>query len=160
MDTLIKSFDIKKFGRATANYDEAELERLNARLLQQLPFSAVKDRLGFDADERFWLLVRSNIKTLGDAKQWWDIVHGSVAHDTKDFEYLNIASKLLPPEPWDEASWSNWTKAIATETGRKGKELFMPLRLALTGIEYGPEMKILLPMMKRNVVMSRLVPAL
>jgi glutamyl-tRNA synthetase len=159
MDALIKSFDIHKFGRATANYDIAELERLNAKLLHQLPFSAVKDKLGF-GDENFWLSVRGNIKTAAEAKQWWDILHGKVSHDTKDFDYLNSASKLLPPEPWDENSWGVWTKAIAAETGRKGKELFMPLRLALTGVEHGPEMKILFPMMKRITVLSRLVPAL
>ncbi len=159
MEELIASFDIKRFGRATANYDFHELERLNEKLLHKLPFDSVKERLPF-ADEHFWLSVRANIKTLGEARQWWKITHSLFAYTVNDLEYLKIASQLLPPEPWDENTWSQWTKAIAAATGRKGKDLFMPLRLALTGLEHGPEMKILLPMIKRTFVMYRLNPPL
>ena len=157
MDTqaLTEAFDISKFGRAPAHYDIHELERLNEKLLHHLPFSAVRDRIAF-ADEHFWLALRSNFKTLADARQWWDILHAPLAYQSGDPDYLRAASGLLPPEPWNEQSWGVWTKAIADSTGRKGKALFMPLRLALTGQEHGPEMKIILPMLEPNVVKQRL----
>lgn len=161
MQELIASFDMKKFGRATANYDMQELKRLNERLLHKLPFPAVKDRLS-SADEPFWLSVRGNIKTLEEAEQWLNIINGheyeykTDANDAEDAGYLEEASALLPPEPWDGDTWGTWTKNIADKTGRKGKVLFMPLRLALTGIEHGPEMKMLLPLIKRDKVIKRL----
>ncbi|HEU5048014.1 MAG TPA: glutamate--tRNA ligase [Rickettsiales bacterium] len=155
MKELIESFDIKKFGRAAANYDPQELERLNEKLLHKLPFSSVKERLSF-ADEPFWLSIRANLKTLAEAKSWWDIIHGEVNAPVVDASYLQDALALLPPEPWDETAWGTWTKAISAKTGRKGKELFLPLRLALTGVEHGPEMKQLLPLIGYNKVAQRL----
>lgn len=153
---LITAFDIKKFGRATANYDLHELERLNEKLLHKLPFSAVREKIPF-ADERFWESVRTNIKTLAEAKQWWDITYGKITSPQEpDVHYLGEAAQLLPSEPWDENSWGVWTKALATHTGRKGKELFLPLRLALTGLEHGPEMKFLLPLIGYAKVSERL----
>lgn len=158
MTTLIAAFDISKFGRATANYDANELERLNEKLLHQLPFSAVKDRIGY-CDERFWLAVRPNIKTLAEVRSWWDIINGGIKsnYDYKDdLDYLGEALKLLPPEPWNESTWGIWTKSLTENTSRKGKQLFMPLRLALTGLEHGPEMKIILPLMKHSEVIKRI----
>jgi glutamyl-tRNA synthetase len=161
MDALVSSFDITKFGRAAANYDQQELERLNEKLLHHLPFATVKAHIPF-ADEAFWLAVRGNIKTLGEVRQWWDIVHGEVHHPAgADGEYRMAAAALLPQAPWDETTWGVWTKAVSGETGRKGRELFLPLRLALTGVEHGPEMKLLLPMMHRDTVIRRLgIPAI
>ena len=157
MQQLIDNFDFKKMGRAPANYDAAELEKLNEKLLHQLPFAAVKAQLPF-ADENFWLSVRYNLKQLSEAKQWWDILHGDVTaelnHDEREF--LRSAAHLLPPEPWSEATWDVWMAALKPTTERKGKELFMPLRLALTGLPHGPEMKKLLPLLGRKIVNKRL----
>jgi glutamyl-tRNA synthetase len=184
MDALVAAFDISKFGRATANYDAHDLERLNEKLLSHLPFTAVKDRLRAvglkHEDEPFWNAVRGNIRTLREAEVWWNIVctdsvhkchsraGGNLGQDPRlrggDKEgireyqdFLVEALRLLPPEPWDETSWGAWTKALSEKTGRKGRELFMPLRLALTGLEHGPEMKLLLPLIGRDKVLRRLV---
>ncbi len=62
----------------------------------------------------------------------------------------------MPPEPWDEASWGAWTAAVAAATGAKGRALFHPLRLALTGREHGPELKKLLPLIGRARAFARL----
>ena len=181
--TLAEGFDFKKFGRAPANYDVAELEKLNEKILHQLPFDAVRGTLSF-INEPFWLAVRTSIKTLAETKDWWSIVHGdiptpvwdsmsrgitipaieaiqkygAIGEDFVEFdkEYLNAALALLPTSDWDETTWSKWTKAIATSTGRKGKELFQPLRFALTAKKHGPEMKLLLPLMGYDKVASRL----
>lgn len=156
LPALIAAFDIAKFGRATANYDVHELERLNEKLLHKLPFSAVQTKIPF-ADEAFWLSVRTNIKTLAETRQWWDILHGNITiPQTSDTHYLSEAAQILPKEPWDENIWGAWTKALSVQTGRKGKELFLPLRLALTGLEHGPEMKFLMPLIGYKKVAQRL----
>ena len=154
---LIDSFDFGKFGRAPANYDVAELEKINEKILHQLPFSAVASSLN-GIDEQFWLSIRANIKKLDDVRQWWDILNESVVADLNadEWGFIHSVSGLLPPAPWDEATWDAWLAAIKPTTPRKGKELFMPLRLALTGREHGPELKKLLPLLGREQVMQRL----
>ena len=157
LPSLAAGFDFTKFGRAPANYDVVELEKINEKLLHQLPFAAVKDKLDF-ADETFWLSVRANVKNLAEAKLWWDIAHGDVNaelnHDDRAF--IRSTIPLLPPAPWNETTYDTWLAAIKTATTRKGKELFMPLRLALTGQEHGPELKTLLPLLGNEKVMGRL----
>lgn len=156
MDALLDSFDLAKFGRAAANYDAGEMERLNAKLVAQLSFDAVKARLP-EADEPFWLAVRGNIETVEDAHQWWKIIHephGEIAPEEAAF--LSDAKALLPDGQWDETTWKTWTKAVAGQTGRKGKALFMPIRKALTGMEHGPELSKLLPLLGKQKVEERL----
>lgn len=158
MEALTESFDITKLGRAPANYDVAELERLNERLLHITEYADVKDKLPNGADEAFWLSVRANLKSLDDAQAWWDILNGSiptvVADDDKEF--IQNAAAALPAEPWDETTWSAWTKSLSASTGRKGKALFLPLRMALTGMEHGPEMGKLLPLLGHEKARARL----
>ncbi|MBM3617611.1 MAG: glutamate--tRNA ligase [Alphaproteobacteria bacterium] len=156
MDALADSFDLKKFGRAAAQYDEAELERLNAKLVATLPFATVKDRLP-EIDEAFWNAVRTNIAKVEDAKQWWDILHnphGSIAKGQGEF--LTAAADALPEGAWNDETWGAWTKAVSAATGKKGKELFLPIRLALTGLEHGPEMRKILPLLGREKALARL----
>ena len=69
---------------------------------------------------------------------------------------LRKAAALLPQEPWDVETWRSWTDAVKQSTGKKGKDLFMPLRLALTGVEHGPELKVLLPLIGRDRALRRL----
>ena len=71
-------------------------------------------------------------------------------------QFPGLARELLPAEPWDEQTWAGWTSALKQETGRKGKSLFLPLRLALTGKGEGPELKTLLPVLGRKVSAARL----
>ena len=160
MDDLVASFDLARFGRATANYDAHDLERLNERLLAHMPYAAIKRRLSdaghAQVDEAFWNAVRGNLKRLGELKDWWDIVHGNVKPPVADIEFLKQAATLLPPEPWDAETWGKWTGAIKQATGRKGKDLFLPLRSAITGREDGPELKSLLGLLGYEKVIARL----
>ncbi len=155
--SLIESFDFSKFGRAPANYDFSELEKLNEKILHKLPYSEVKSLIPF-ADEKFWESVKVNLKNINEAKLWWDILHGDVSaelnHDERAF--LRDAAHLLPAAPYDDNSWDVWLAAIKPTTTRKGKELFMPIRKALTGLEHGPEFKKLLPLLGENTVKKRL----
>ncbi|MEK6746322.1 MAG: glutamate--tRNA ligase [Pseudomonadota bacterium] len=154
---LMTQFDFKKFGRAPANYDFAELEKLNEKLLHKLPFAEVKSLIPF-ADEKFWNSIQANLKNITEAKIWWDILHGEVSSDlsVEDRNFLHKTLALLPLEPWNESTWDAWLSAIKPITERKGKELFMPIRKALTGLDHGPEFKKLLPLLGYERVKHRL----
>lgn len=153
---LIKNFDFSKFSRSTPKFDPAELLRLNSRILHETSFEAVRDRLKDDMTEEFWNAVRPNLERVTDAEFWWKITYETAEPVIEEPEFIETASSLLPEEPWDETTWKAWTDAVKAETGRKGKQLFMPLRKALTGLDYGPELGPLLPLMGRDRVKARL----
>ena len=62
----------------------------------------------------------------------------------------------MPEDPYDVTTWQSWTKNIQSITGNSGKNLFMPLRLALTGKEKGPELKYLLPLLTKKHILIKL----
>lgn len=156
LEALVAEFDIQHFSRSTPRFDPQELAHLNARLLHSLPFDVVADRLPAGADAAFWLAVRGNLGVLADAAHWWQVLHGHITPVVEDAAVLGTAAALLPPEPWDETTWKQWTDAVKAETGLKGRALFHPLRLALTGQDKGPEMHTLLLLMGRNRALPRL----
>jgi glutamyl-tRNA synthetase len=160
IEPLVKSFDLGAFSRNPPKFDVEELERLNARVLHLLSFTQVQSRLAdiglAGADEHFWLAVRTNITHMAQARDWWHVSREQVAGTIADVSFATAAADLLPPEPWNETTWDSWVSELKTKTGRKGKELFMPLRLALTGREHGPELKVLLPLLGRKRVLHRL----
>ena len=159
LDELVRSFDFAKLSRAPARFDPAELRALNAKLLHMLPFSAVSGRLkamGIEGGEDFWEAVRGNLAVLGDAKYWWEVVKGPLQPVITDAALCAKAAVLLPPEPWDGSTWERWSADVKQATGAKGKALFQPLRLALTGREHGPELKQLLPLIGRGRAFARL----
>lgn len=163
MQEVIDSFDFSKFSRNLPKFDEEELYRLNAKILHQTEFSAVKDRLAAlglgKIDESFWLAVRPNLEVLSDIADWWHVAKGDVKPVIADPEFARVAAELLPESPWDNTTWEKWVAAIKQKTDRKGKQLFMPLRCALTGQEHGPELKELLPLIGRERVLERLKAA-
>ncbi len=146
---LATEFDLDKISSSTPKFDLEELKMLNAKILHLTPFASVRERLasmGLDAiDENFWNIARANITMLGDIHNWWKVAQGPVTPVIQDADFLSQAASALPPAPWNDNTWGAWTAQIKEKTGRKGKELFMPLRLALTAQEHGPEMKCLLP---------------
>lgn len=157
LDELVRHFDLGHFGRATPKFDPDELPRLNHRLIQRLPFAEVKDRLPADADERVWLVLRPNLTRVGEAAEWWPVIHGPLRPDIADPLFAEAAAALLPTEPWDDSTWGTWTKSVAQATGRRGKDLYLPLRLALTGRAHGPELKSLLVLIGRARALARLL---
>lgn len=157
---LLPGFDLGRFGKAAARFDHGELKHLNAKLLHHLPYAMVADRLPPQATERFWLAVRGNLSVLADAQDWWRVLNEPLDPPADiDRDFLAGALKLLPPGPYDETSWKPWIDAVKTATGRKGKELFLPIRRALTGRDHGPEMHYLLPLLGEEQVRSRLLAA-
>jgi glutamyl-tRNA synthetase len=159
LDQLAQEFAFAKFGRAPAKFDPAELEVLNGKLLHLLPFESVAAELaalGIGGGAPFWEAVRPNLVTLSDTRTWQTVVDGPVNPVVEDKALVTSAAERLPPEPWDETTWNTLTKAVSEATGAKGRALFHPLRLALTGRGDGPELKKLLPLIGRAKALARL----
>src|SRR5882757_1035526 len=151
---LATEFDFARIGRAPAHFVPEELGALNARLLHITPYSTVARQV--PQGEAFWDAIKPNLTKLSDVPEMVRLVTGPVTPVIEDAGLAAKAAGLLPPEPWDEATWGLWTKAVSAETGAKGRGLFHPLRLALTGLEHGPELKKLLPLIGRERSLARL----
>ncbi len=159
LEILAAEFDFAKIGRAPAHFDPAELANLNTKLLHTLSYDAVAERLsalGIAGGEAFWEAVKPNLASLADARTMWSMVEGPITPVIEDAAFAAKAAGLLPPEPWDETVWGLWTKAVAAATGAGGRALYHPLRLALTGLDHGPELKKLLPLIGRAKALARL----
>jgi glutamyl-tRNA synthetase len=152
---LIDGFDIGRFGAAPTKFDVEDLFPLTAHYLQGLPLPAVQDKIAAlgvpeELAEPFWLMARDNITVLGDLDAWWHLCRDGTDPliADEDREFVAQALALLPDAPFDAATWGGWTAAVKQATGRKGKALFMPLRKALTGMDHGPEMAVLMPLLQ------------
>ncbi len=160
LEDLVPRFDLGRFSRAAPKLDVEDIRRLNGPVLHASPLAAVRDRLAAAGlagiDEAFWLAIRANLSRLGEAAEWWSICRAVRSPLVDDPAFAACAAALLPPEPWDETTWGAWTRAVAEATCRKGRALFMPLRLALTAREHGPELKTLLPILGRARAEARL----
>ncbi len=163
MQEVIDNFDFAKFSRNLPKFDEDELYRLNSKILHKKSFAEVKDRLvalGLEGvDEAFWNAVRPNLEIFSDIKDWWAVAKGPVTPVIQDVDFAKTAADLLPAAPWDNTTWQKWVDEIKSKTNRRGKELFMPLRCAITGQEHGPDLKDLLPLIGRERVLERLKAA-
>jgi len=161
LDALAARVDFSRISRAPARFDPAELTALTAQTLHHLAFNDVSDRLatlGVGGGEPFWLAVRGNLSRLADATTWWAVVEGPIDPmlNPADADFLSESADLLPDEPWDGETYARWIALVKPASGRAGKALFHPLRLALTGAESGPELKALLPLIGRSSAQTRL----
>jgi glutamyl-tRNA synthetase len=161
MEALAQRVDLSAISKSAAKFDVGELDGLNARLVHQHAWADVRERFEPDAfdgrGDEFWTAVRENLVKADDAKDWWDrIMTGAPGAVAGDRDYLQTARELLPSGALTAETWKVWTAAIRERTGRKGKELFLPLRLALTGREHGPDMARLLPVIGRERTLARL----
>ena len=158
---LVDSFDFAHFGRAPARFDEAELAALNQKIVHQLAYAEVADRLPDGMDAAAWDAIRPNLETVAGAADWWRIVTGPVEAPNaaqEDRDFLATAHRILAEARFDADIWRTLTGALKEETGRKGKALFLPLRRALTGLDHGPDMGLLLPLIGRDAALARLKP--
>jgi glutamyl-tRNA synthetase len=159
---FIASIDFARFGRAPARFDPAELAALNAKIIHQTPYAAVADRLPSGMDAAAWDAVRPNLKTVAEAADWWRVIEGPIdaARDPADADYLREAAQLAATIDWSATAphdpWHALTGALKAATGRTGKTLFMPLRRALTGLDHGPDMAALLPLIGKERAVGRL----
>jgi len=160
LDALVAGHDLAKFGKTSPRFDPDELRHLNARLLHALSFEEAQPQLAAlsmnAVDRTLWEAARGNLDKIGDIALWQRICRSEIAPVIADDGFAAKAADLLPGEPWDQETWRTWTESVKKTTGRKGKDLFMPLRLALTGIDHGPELKVLLPLIGRDRALRRL----
>jgi glutamyl-tRNA synthetase len=162
LDELARGFDLSTFGRAPAHFDPAEVEQVNRKLLHHLDFAAVADRVpdGVGAEE--WALLAGNIDHLGELQDWLAVLEGEIVVpplDEEDREFLSLAAEAAKDIDWTGEPWAEIANALKERTGRKGKALFRPLRLALTGRESGPEMAPMLARIGRERSLGRLKAA-
>ncbi|RXF72061.1 glutamate--tRNA ligase [Hansschlegelia zhihuaiae] len=162
LDELAGLVELKKLSRAPARVDREELAALSTKVTHGLPYEAVAERLAaldVGGGEAFWATVRGNLRVVREAADWWRIATGDIAVPRlsgEDAALIRQAADLLPPAPWDDATWRAWTTAVSAVTGAKGRALFAPLRLALTGQSGGPELARLLPFIGRERALERL----
>lgn len=160
LSDLLEGHDLSKFGKTSPRFDPAELRHLNARLLHALPFEAAQPHLKLlglgEIDAAVWEAARGNVEKVENVKLWHQVCRGQVTPVIADTAFTAEAAKLLPPEPWDGNTWGSWVDQVKKATGRKGKDLFMPLRQALTAADHGPELKVLLPLIGRERALKRL----
>ena len=162
LSEMAAKFDLAAFGRASPRYEPSELNMLNVKVLHNKPFDEIKPQLEAigltGVSEPFWAAMHGNIEALEDAKHWWDVCAGDVTStaDAADADFLKQAANLLPDGDYDADTYSAWINQVKEVTGRKGKGLFLPLRLALTAKDKGPELKDLLPLMGAARAKARL----
>lgn len=159
LDELAAHFDISRLGRSDIRFDPVELGRINAACLHLMPYTEARPRLAAlscDLGEAFWEAVKPNLALFAEAVDWARVVEGPVEPVIEDKGFASAAAAALPPEPWGPETWGLWTEAVKAATGAKGKALFMPLRLALTALPHGPELKNLLPLIGRERAKARL----
>lgn len=156
LEEVIAGFDIASFGRGSTRFDPDELVLHSARTLKALPYEAVRERLEVigvpsEIGAEFWRIVGPNLDRFDDAGGWWAICcEGAEPVIAPDDEiFVAEALVLLPSRPWGPDTWAKWTAAVKARTGRKGRALYRPLRLALTGRERGPEMAALMPLLRK-----------
>jgi glutamyl-tRNA synthetase len=162
LDELARDFDFGTFGRAPAHFDPHEVELINARLLHKLDYSTVAKRLPADATEEDWVLLRGNLTRLADVGDWIDVLHGDIevpelSHDER--QTVREAAAVAELLDWSSEPWRALTSELKNSTGKKGRELFHPLRLALTGRESGPEMALLIQPIGKERAIRRLEAA-
>ncbi|MED5253536.1 MAG: glutamate--tRNA ligase [Pseudomonadota bacterium] len=160
LSLLAQKFEITSLGRAPARYSNDQLYKLNSELLSNYDFEKIISLLGDDKGSfniEFWDCIKQNISNISEVLEWIRVIDDPINVNTDiDYEYLNIAQDLLPNEPWNTETWDQWILKIKEKTQRKGKDLFMPIRLALTGKTKGPELNKLILLMGYNKVMERL----
>jgi glutamyl-tRNA synthetase len=159
VDALASSFDLSRFGRAPARFDEADLHRVNAQIVHRLPYARVAHLLPEGMGEVAWEVIRPNLAHIDEANGWWQVVTGPVsapAFDDETRAFLDQAATVAASLAWASDPWRALTAALKDSTGRKGKTLFLPLRQALTGQDHGPEMAALLPLIAQDEAVRRL----
>jgi glutamyl-tRNA synthetase len=158
---LVAEFDFTAFGRSSVVFDPPALLAINARLVHAMPFMSVADRAPVGLTEPMWNVIRKNAKVVDEAFDIWRTATGPriSSQDFEELKYLRAAHDALQSTPWTDNVWADWTAALKVATGRKGRALFHPLRVALTGRDAGPEMAALLPLIGRDAALARLESA-
>lgn len=165
IEEIVEAFSVDQYGRATPKFDMDELVKVNEKRLHHLSFNDIQQYLSnYPEDqkmnlENLWSVIHSNVNNFDEFNEWYEVCFSEWSYGEfteEETTYLQAAAEVLPSTPWTEQTWSEWIGLIKQKTDRKGKQLFMPLRLALTGKTSGPELQYLLPILDRELVLKRL----
>lgn len=159
LNDIADRINLNQVARAPARFSMNQLSKLNSDILSQLDNKIISERLSIkniNFDEKIWNVIKSNIENLSEYEKWDKIIKGSIKTDNLDSDYMKLAESLLPPEPWDEDTWGKWISSIKEISDKKGKDLFLPLRMAITGQSYGPELKNIILLMGYDKIKYRL----
>ena len=159
LNDIADRINLNQVARAPARFSINQLSKLNSDILSQLDNKIISKRLSIkniNFDEKIWNVIKSNIDNLSEYEKWDKIIKGSIKTDNLDSDYMKLAESLLPPEPWDEDTWGKWISSIKEVSDKKGKDLFLPLRMAITGQSYGPELKNIILLMGYDKIKYRL----
>lgn len=155
IEELVRNFDLTHFGSSPTKIDVKNLQPLSVKYLKMLPFKVVTEdlealKIDKALHEDFWNMAKNNIQSRADLEKWWKICSQGIKPNISesDKEFINLAFSILPNFPYDKNTWSIWTRRVQEKTGRSGKNLYMPLRSALTGMEHGPDMSLLMPLLQ------------
>ncbi|MCY4184158.1 MAG: glutamate--tRNA ligase [Rhodobacteraceae bacterium] len=155
LEEILASFSLESFSGNPTKFDEQQLVGLTSDYFRNIPYDVIEGRvveLGIPKSdgERFWEVVKGNIKTIAEIKGWWKVLNQEIDPVIKpeDREFVELAISLLPEFPFDLNTWKNWVEDLKSKTDRKGGRLFLPLRLAITGKSSGPEMQSVLALLK------------
>ncbi|XWO14082.1 Glutamate--tRNA ligase 1 [Candidatus Hepatincola sp. Pdp] len=160
LEDITKVFSLEKYSTATAKFDEAKLYKLNLHWLQNMEnnklIALVKNLLNIEITNNFWEHIKHNIKTFQDITVWYNICYGEITTSSNNKELLQVALANLPQDTWQENTWQQWLEAIKTHSNLKNKEIFKPLRMAISGMEEGPELKELILLIGKEKIITRL----
>ena len=159
LNDIADRINLNQVARAPARFSMNQLSKLNSDILSQLDNKIVSERLSIknvNFDEKIWNVIKSNIENLSEYEKWDKIIKGSIKTDNLDSDFMKLAESLLPHEPWDEDTWGKWISSIKEVSDKKGKDLFLPLRMAITGQSYGPELKNIILLMGYDKIKYRL----
>ena len=164
LEAMAETFTLEGVSKSAAKFDPADLDGLTASITHELSFEAARERLravGIEGEnaEAFWLAVRRNCTVIADARRWWALL-SALPDDREtlngdDLAFARTAFSFLPDGAVTHDTWGEWTARVKAETGRKGRALVMPRRVALTGSTAGPELSDLLPLLGREEILAR-----
>ena len=156
VEELIRDLDLARFGRTAAIFDPDQLLRLSREVFRSLPLEAMRARPGCaDITPDEWAALRQNVADAKELLTWLAVLREPLRPVIEDPPFLAAVADLLPPGLDDEAA-ASWLREVQARTGRRGRDLYHPLRLALTGVTDGPGLADLLPLLGRERVLRRL----
>jgi len=162
---LLEHFDATHLSTSAVRWQDEALWRWHTRLLHSLPADELLERLNtvlIEANIGFAQLLQGNLSRIEEAKHYERLLDVDADPDPVAIEFAREAgfaffdAALLSWNQHGGEGWQSWAQDVKEATGAKGRSLFLPLRVALTGTTSGPEMSHVVDFLGREGVASRL----
>ena len=154
IEELVENFSLSNRSLATVKFDMEVVRSLSHKIIAHKPFEVVQtdlQQLGLShVSADFWELIRGNINRIADATTWHEVLFGNITPVPQDKEFVQQMIDTFDPD------FSLWITKLTQVSGKKGRALYHPLRLAITGREDGPELKKICQIMPLDILKNRL----